>query len=89
MEEGLKLCPASIGTKTELKNSQIQGGVCQFLSGILQSPMVVVLSSSLYLHLSHTEALFLQSHTSNKIMSAHVVDKNWMRAVDEKQVISL
>ena len=31
----------------------------------------------------------LQSHVSNKIMGAHVVDKNGMRAVDEKQVISL
>ena len=26
---------------------------------------------------------------SNKIMSAHMVDKNGMQAVDEKQVISL
>ena len=49
----------------------------------------VALSLSLYLQLSRTEALFLQSHASNKIMNAHEVDKNGMRAVDEKQVISL
>ena len=49
----------------------------------------VALSLSLYLQLSRSEAPFLQSHASNKIMSAHVVDKNGMRAVDEKQVISL
>ena len=50
----------------------------------------VALSFSLYLQLSLTEAPFLQSHASNKIMSAHVVDyKNRMQAVDEKQVISL
>ena len=51
--------------------------------------MVVVLSLSLYLQLLHTEVPFLQSLASNKIMSAHVIDKNGMRAVDEKQVISL
>ena len=51
--------------------------------------MVVALSSSLYLQLSRTEAPFLQSRANNKIMSAHVVDKNGMRAVDEKQVILL
>ena len=51
--------------------------------------MVVALSLSLYLQLSHTEAPFLQSRASNEIMSVHVVDKNGMRAVDEKQVISL
>ena len=51
--------------------------------------MVVALSLSLYLQLSHTEVPFLQSHASNTIMSARVVDKNGMRAVDDKQVISL
>ena len=60
-----------------------------FPSGILQFLMVVTLSLSLYLQLSRTEAPFLQSRASNKIMSVHVVDKNGMRAVDEKQVISL
>ena len=54
----------------------------------------VALSLSLYLQLSRTEAPFLQSHANNKIISAYVVDKNGMRAtrmraIDEKQVISL
>ena len=44
--------------------------------------MVVALSSSLYLQMSRTEASFLQSHASNKIMIAHVIDKDGMRAVD-------
>ena len=35
------------------------------------------------------EAPFLRSRASNKIIGVHLVDKNGMRAVDEKQVISL
>ena len=58
-------------------------------SHIYKNSYPVALSSSLCLQLSHTEEPFLQSRARSKIMSAHVVDKNGMRAVDEKQVISL
>ena len=77
--------PASIGTKTELKNLRLVS-VSEWDSTIFHGSSAFL---EFYLQLSHTEAPFLQSCASNKIMSAHGVDKNGMRAVDEKQVISL
>jgi len=71
----------TIWTKIELKNL--------WIVSVSEWDSIISHDSNAFLEQLTHKAPFLQSRASNKIMSAHLVEKNGMWVVDEKQVISL